>query len=115
MDTPENNLKHQNFNFTKIDLAVLESIQNISFPDIKFKDIILINNAGTIGKIVPIHLKTTQEIIDEYNVNIIAPTILSNKFIKKYFNYKKTIINISSGAAIKSIPSWSTYCATKSV
>jgi len=109
----KNNLKHPNFNFTKIDLSNLESIQNISFPDIKFKDIILINNAGTIGKIVPIHLKTTQEIIDEYNVNIIAPTILSNKFITKYFNYKKTIINISSGAAIKSIPSWSTYCATK--
>ena len=109
----KNNVRHQNFNFIKIDLGNLESVQNINFPNIKFKDIILINNAGTIGKIVPIHLKTTQEIIHEYNVNIITPTILSNKFIKKYFNYKKTIINISSGAAIKSIPSWSTYCATK--
>ena len=76
--------------------------KNINFPNIKFKDIILINNVGTIGKIVPIHLKTTQEIIHEYNVNIIMPpTILSNKFIKKYFNYKKTIINISSGRSDK--------------
>ena len=94
----KNNLKHPNFNFTKIDLSNLESVQNINFPDIKFKDIILINNAGTIGKIVPIHLKTEQEIVYEYNLNIIAPTILSNKFITKYFNYKKTIINISSGS-----------------
>jgi len=109
----KNNLKHPNFNFTKIDLSNLESVQNINFPDIKCKDIILINNAATIGKIVPIYLKTTHEIVNEYNVNIIAPTILSNKFIKKYLNYKKTIINISSGAAIKSIPAWSTYCATK--
>ena len=68
----KNNLKHPNFNFTKIDLTKLESVQNINFPDIKFKDIILINNIGTIGKIVPIHLKTEQEIVYEYNLNIIT-------------------------------------------
>ncbi|MAO71620.1 MAG: hypothetical protein CMD02_03810 [Flavobacteriales bacterium] len=109
----KNKLKHPNFNFTKIDLSNIESVQNINFPEIKCKEIILINNAATIGKIVPIHLKTTQEIVHEYNVNIITPTILCNKFINKYLNYKKTIINISSGAAIKSIPSWNTYSATK--
>ena len=47
-------------------------------------------------------------------MNIITPTILSKKIINKYFDLNKTIINISSGAANKSIPSWSTYCATKS-
>ena len=109
----KNKIKHANFIFNKIDLSRIEDIKNINFPDIKFHEIILINNAATIGKIVPIHLKTEREIIHEYNLNIISPTILCNKFIKKYFNYKKIIINISSGAAMKSIPSWSTYCATK--
>lgn len=109
----KNKIKHPNFIFNKIDLSRIEDTQNLNFPDNKFQEIILINNAATIGKIVPIHLKTEQEIIHEYNLNIVTPTILCNKFINKYFNYKKIIINISSGAAIKTIPSWSTYCSTK--
>ena len=49
--------------------------------------------------------------------NIIAPTIILNKFLKQVNKTSKTqhtVINISSGAAFRAIESWSTYCASKS-
>jgi len=110
----KNNIKHENFHFTKIDLSNLKNVKNIKLPELKYKNITLINNAATIGEIIPISHKKEEDIIKEYNLNIITPTILSKKIINKYFDLNKTIINISSGAANKSIPSWSTYCATKS-
>ena len=59
-------------------------------------------------------MKKEVDIIHDYNLNIIAPTILCAKFINYNDSYKKMIINISSGAANNNIASWSTYCASKS-
>ena len=58
--------------------------------------------------------KSEKEIIQEYNLNIISPTLLSRKYINTYADNKKLLINIGSGAANKAIASWSAYCATKS-
>ena len=70
--------------------------------------------AAAIGEIVPIDLKSESAIIEEYNLNIITPTLLCKKFIQSYKEKHKLIINVSSGAANKSIVSWNIYCATKS-
>ena len=110
-----NQIENKNFTFTKIDLSNIEEVQKLRFPDIDLaSDLLLVNNAATIGSILPIHKKKNEEILREYNLNIISPTLLSRKFINNYANNKKLLINISSGAANKPIPSWSTYCATKS-
>ena len=110
-----NQIENKNFTFTKIDLSNMEEVQKLKLPDIDVaSDFLLVNNAATIGSILPIHKKTNEEILREYNLNIISPTLLSRKFINNYANNKKLLINISSGAANKPIPSWSTYCATKS-
>ena len=110
-----NQIENKNFTFTKIDLSNMEEVQKLKFPDIDVaSDFLLVNNAATIGSILPIHKKTNEEILREYNLNIISPTLFSRKFINNYANNKKLLINISSGAANKPIPSWSTYCATKS-
>ena len=109
-----NQIENKNFTFTKIDLSNIEEVQKLRFPDIDVaSDFLLVNNAATIGSILPIHKKTNEEILREYNLNIISPTLLSRKFINNYAN-KRLLINISSGAANNPIPSWSTYCATKS-
>lgn len=107
-----NNINHPNFKFTQIDLSIIDNIRNISFPDNKDGNVVLINNAARIGEILPFNKKKEEDIISEYNLNIITPSILSNKFINTY-HQKKLILNIGSGAAKKSIPSWSTYCSTK--
>jgi benzil reductase ((S)-benzoin forming) len=110
-----NQIKHANFTFTKIDLSDLETVQKIKFPKIKAPtEILLVNNAATIGSIIPINKKSENEIIGEYNLNIISPTLLSRKFINTYADNIKLLINIGSGAANSPIASWSTYCATKS-
>ena len=110
-----NQIENENFTFIKTDLSKLEDVQKIKFPKIKSPDsVMLVNNAATIGEIVPLDKKSEPGIIDEYNLNIIAPTIFCKKFIQSYKMVKKLIINIGSGAAKKAISSWSTYCATKS-
>lgn len=110
-----NSITHPNFTFTKIDLSNLEAVQKLQFPNIDVAtDTLLVNNAATIGSILPIDKKSEKEIIQEYNLNIISPTLLSRQFINTYSDNKKLLINIGSGAANKAIASWSTYCTTKS-
>ena len=110
-----NQIENKNFTFTKIDLSDMEAVQKLQFPNVNVtSDVLLVNNAATIGSILPIDKKTNEEILREYNLNIISPTLLSRKFINNYSDNKKLLVNIGSGAANKAIASWSTYCATKS-
>ena len=76
-----NTIQHINFTFTKIDLSNTELVKQLQFPKRKLQDVLLINNAATIGSILPLHLKKQDDIISEYNLNIIAPTLLCSKFI----------------------------------
>ena len=107
-----NSINHTHFSFTRIDLTDLEKIQKLSFPKVS-GEVLLINNAGTIGEIKPLNLKSEKAIINEYNLNIIAPTLLCKKFLESFPTQEKLILNISSGAANKSIPSWNPYCSSK--
>ena len=107
-------IKHSNFKFIKIDLSNLDQVQKLDFPKVKAQEIILINNAATIGEIMPLHLKSENGIINDYNLNILTPTLLCKKFLEDFPSEDKLVLNISSGAANKAIECWSTYCATKS-
>ena len=108
-----NQIIHTNFTFTKIDLSDLMATKKLVFPEANKSDVLLVNNAATIGTIIPFNKKATKDIITEYQLNLIAPTLLSQKFISTYKKNLKLLINIGSGAANNPIPSWSTYCATK--
>ena len=70
-----------------------------------------------IGNITKIGNKSSNNIVSEVNINITAPILLSNLFIKTYktIQSRLTIINISSGAALRPIHSCGTYCISKSV
>ena len=110
----KNQIIHPNFNFIKKDLSKTTNLINLTIPKIKLdNEIILVNNAANIGKIATINKKSKSDITSEYNLNIVAPTILSSQIINKYPANNKLIVNISSGASIKAISSWSTYCASK--
>ena len=110
-----NQIENKNFTFTTIDLSNLQEVQKLQFPDFDVtSDILLVNNAATIGSILPLDKKETTDIINEYHLNLITPTLLSRKFISTYTTNQKLLIHIGSGAANSPIPFWSTYCATKS-
>ena len=108
-----NSITHLNFTFTKIDLSDLSETKTLVFPKTNKSDVLLVNNAATIGTIIPFNKKIPTDIINEYQLNLISPTLLSQKFISTYKENSKLLINIGSGAANSHIPSWSTYSATK--
>lgn len=77
--------------------------------------ITFINNAGTLGKIGPLVKLDTNTINHAVQLNITVPIICCAAFIKNTSAWKaeKTIINITSGAALKPYFGWSVYCSTK--
>ena len=46
-----NKINHPNFTFTSIDLSDLSQVNDLSLPIIDSDNILLVNNAATIGKI----------------------------------------------------------------
>ncbi len=75
----------------------------------------LINNAGILAPIKPIDKCLSGEIIKNFNVNALAPMIMTSCFIKmtNKFNVEKRVINISSGAGKKPYYGWGSYCSSK--
>ncbi len=98
-------------NSTQITNLIEDIFENIHNPNF----IALLNNAATINPIGPIGKVSSKGIEKQIKVNLIAPTILSNEFIKKTrkINCKKRIINISSGASRDPYYGWGPYCASK--
>lgn len=78
-------------------------------------ELVLINNAGIVEPIGPLGKYNIEEIQQHVSVNFTAPIALSNEFIRRTgsLNIKKSIINISSGAASNPYYGWSLYCSTK--
>jgi benzil reductase ((S)-benzoin forming) len=96
----------------------IELMMNQIFNKISHKEvhsIHLINNAGMLGPIKPVGSSSSEEIIKNVNVNLIAPILLTSLFISHTNKFKvdKRIINISSGAGKKPYFGWSNYCSSK--
>ncbi len=109
-------IEHPNYVHLFYDLINYESYHLINFDRNRHaEEVVLINNAGWLGDIKPLGRMEPDQIERAFQVNLIAPTILSKLFIEQTSTYsaKKTILNISSGAARYPITSWSTYCASK--
>ncbi len=98
------------------DLNALESQLPKLFPKESFERYILINNAGWIGEVKPIGKLNPKSIQRLINLNLIAPMIICDAFVRTYSDHsgQKIICNISSGAAHKPLSGWSEYCSSKS-
>lgn len=110
-------IKHDNYKHYSIDMNDLESVAKFEFP--KFENpgsVVLVNNSAFESEIKHFGKRSTEDIIGGYNVNVVAPSILMNNFLKNYQSYicKRVILNISTGAAKTAIESWGIYCASKS-
>lgn len=97
------------------DLVSLEAKLPRFFPKGEFEKVILINNAGWIGEIKKVGQLNSEGIKQALNLNLLAPMILTDAFVKAYSDTKckKLICNISSGAAHKPLPGWAEYCSSK--
>ena len=109
-----NSIQNPNFQFIELDLLDSSAIQNFQLPTTENEEIILINNAGIIGDIERISSMKADSIDEIMQVNVVAPIKLTRKVSEFYGNSKQfTLINISSGAGKRPIPSWAGYCASK--
>ncbi|MFB6258051.1 MAG: SDR family NAD(P)-dependent oxidoreductase [Flavobacteriales bacterium] len=109
-------ITHERYTPIEMDLGDLEALKGWYPEDHeRAEELVLINNAGTLGNIKPVGRDTDEAIQKSFELNLIAPAILSNKFLKQFreLKAKKLIVNVSSGAAQNAIDGWSSYCASK--
>lgn len=108
-------------NQIEIDLNDLSKLKEV-FEDLLEKiikdgpdELILINNAGTLGYVDRIENNSLKSIQESIQLNITVPTVLTSIFISKTksFSISKAIINISSGAAVSPYFGWGVYCSSK--
>lgn len=105
-----NTIDHEHFHFVTCDLRNLDILKNL---DLKLSDvpILLINNAGILGKVtrtVDQDIESLQEVLE---VNVLSAMIMTGKMA--VLDNQLTVVNISSGAGKNPIPSWGAYCASK--
>ena len=111
-------IDHANFSFISCDLSDLHAVRNLKFDPIIIgsfsEQITLINNAGILGEINRLSDLKVQDVDQVMTINVSAPVILTQKIYEKIQNKDLfTLVNISSGAANRAIPSWASYCASK--
>lgn len=108
-------LKHKKFIFINCDLSKHSDVEALQLEIPKNEAILLINNAGILGDVKRISEQDKDQSSEIFQVNTIAPIQLIRKFSFwcKEACSTLTILNISSGAGRKPIPSWANYCASK--
>lgn len=75
---------------------------------------VLINNAGLVSPVGPLHAQALPDIAQAVAVNVTAPMLLAAALLQTPPKLADTrILHISSGAARSAYPGWSVYCATK--
>lgn len=73
----------------------------------------LINCAGTIDPIATVEDSDPATFARSIEVNLTAPALLMRAALPHLRQSGGRIVNISSGAAVKPMPSWGAYCASK--
>jgi benzil reductase ((S)-benzoin forming) len=109
-----NTIEAPNFTFIPCDLQHWERIADLDLQISEAEEIVLINNAGRIGEIVPFKETTFTDFKATMDLNLMAVMALCHKVLNlKLESQKLTIVNISSGAGRNTIPSWTPYCTSK--
>jgi NAD(P)-dependent dehydrogenase (short-subunit alcohol dehydrogenase family) len=73
----------------------------------------VINNAGVIQPIAPIADADLQDWGRNIDVNVLAPVYLVQASLAHLRKSEGRVINVSSGAAVNTIPGWGAYCTAK--
>lgn len=80
----------------------------------RYEKAVLVNNAGVVSPVGPLHEVDAEELRRNLDVNLTAPMLLMRSFLLATADVPlRRIINISSGAGRRPIFGWSGYCAAK--
>ncbi len=112
-----NTISHPRYRHITVDLSDLDDYSGIGFDGLRegIDEVVLVNNAGSLGSVKPVAHINPRRTADAYHLNLVAPSLLSKLFLENLSesDLPKTIINISSGAGSYPVKSWSVYCASK--
>jgi benzil reductase ((S)-benzoin forming) len=80
-----------------------------------YEEIVAVNNAATLHPIGPVAAKAAADIAANIQINITGTALFSSRVIAAFQAHAcpKTIVNISSGAALTAYAGWSLYCMAK--
>lgn len=77
-------------------------------------DIVLVNNAGTVGPVAEVGAQSADAISEAVTLNVTAPLVLTDAVVRhRPAGVPVRVVHISSGAGRHPYPTWSVYCATK--
>lgn len=109
--------EHPAYTHVSLDLSDAAALETFAFPPLEegCEQVILINNAGMLGPVAHLGTMESAAIDQTVRVNLTAPLVLSNAFIKAYGNVPapRLIVHVSTGAAKSPYDGWSLYCSTK--
>ena len=77
------------------------------------EDYLLIHNAGTLGDIGYVGEVSDAMIQKGFQLNLITPSILTNRFLHETQHKKRTVVTITSGASKNTYDGWGMYCSSK--
>ncbi|MEO8171641.1 MAG: SDR family NAD(P)-dependent oxidoreductase [Sediminibacterium sp.] len=106
----------QAFQWIQADLSDHKTITekiSLAVQDKKVEKLIFINNAADINPLGKVGGLKEEAIAPSIDINIVSPVIISNWLVSHFSSSKITFLNISSGAAQRSIIGWSQYCSAK--
>lgn len=109
-------IDHPNYQHLHLDLSNIEDLKSFELElGSEQENYILLNNAGTLGKVDHFENLDSDDLIMATKLNFLAPMLLTQKFIRAKCNENclKYVINIGTGAADQAIDGWSLYCSTK--
>jgi benzil reductase ((S)-benzoin forming) len=107
-------IQHENFSFLTCDLSKATEVDQLKIDLPSDQPLIWINNAGIVGEIQRISDQEKLDTLDVIQVNFNAAAQFMYKISRICGDLiPLTIVNISSGAGKRAIPSWASYCASK--
>ncbi|HYD80426.1 MAG TPA: SDR family NAD(P)-dependent oxidoreductase [Paucimonas sp.] len=81
----------------------------------EWDEIVAVNNAAVLGPIGPAARKDPADILAHLNTNVVSGILFAARAVAAFQRHacRKTLVNVSSGAAAKGYDGWSLYCASK--
>ena len=116
-----NDFANKSFQACQVDLtdadAAASTLEKLLTTEVlgEASEICLINNAGVVTPVALCGNLPHASISTALSLNLITPIALVNAFLRLTANSsaRRSVANISSGAAQSAYPGWSVYCASK--
>jgi benzil reductase ((S)-benzoin forming) len=108
-------IEHERYRHHRLDLSDVAAVQAFTFePHAEAAKVTLVNNAGRLV-VDELGQVDAQSIVEVCNVNLVAPFLLTNAFVRAYrgVSCPRVVLNIASGAGRAAVPGVSTMCVTK--